>query len=186
VYRERQFLRLCRHIRRGKLGENQHWQKEIFVHWEGLFRKITELLQHTWQRNWIFVFKTLFPQKLFDVNFTDPISTRGLQLLNLLLPNVRNAQMRKRCVTTIKPGNQTTGNACIIWSDESSLRLFPTSGRVYVWDHPRKTTIRNAWFKQCNMEDVLWWCGQQYRCILLVHYYPSWPNNCKGVRGQVG
>jgi hypothetical protein len=30
-------------------GENQHWQKEIVIHREGLFRKITELLQHSWQ-----------------------------------------------------------------------------------------------------------------------------------------
>jgi hypothetical protein len=27
------------HQRRGTVGENQHWHKEIFVHWEGLFRK---------------------------------------------------------------------------------------------------------------------------------------------------
>jgi hypothetical protein len=50
-YRERQFLRFCRHTRfmgrqhqlRGTVGENQHW--------EGLFRKITELLLQRWQRN---------------------------------------------------------------------------------------------------------------------------------------
>jgi hypothetical protein len=36
-------------------------------------------------------------------------------------------------VTTIKPGRQTTGNECMIWSDESSFMLFPTSGGVYVW-----------------------------------------------------
>jgi hypothetical protein len=37
---------MCRqHQRRG----NQHWQEEAVVHWEGLFRKITQLLQHRWQ-----------------------------------------------------------------------------------------------------------------------------------------
>jgi hypothetical protein len=36
-------------------------------------------------------------------------------------------------VTTIKPGHQTTGNVCVLWSDESSFTLFPTSGRVYIW-----------------------------------------------------
>jgi hypothetical protein len=41
-----------------------------------------------------------------------------------------------RCInagdTTIKPGHQTTGNAGVIWSDESSFTLFLTSGRVHV------------------------------------------------------
>jgi hypothetical protein len=34
-------------------------------------------------------------------------------------------------VTTIKPGHQETGNARVIWSDESPFTLFPTSGRVW-------------------------------------------------------
>jgi hypothetical protein len=42
-------------------------------------------------------------------------------------------------VTTIKPGHQTTGNAQVIWSDESSFTLFPTSGRVCVWRIPKET-----------------------------------------------
>jgi hypothetical protein len=41
-------------------------------------------------------------------------------------------------VTTIKSGHQTTGNAHMIWSDESSFTLFSTSGRVYVWRTPKK------------------------------------------------
>jgi hypothetical protein len=57
MYPERQFLRLCQrtqivgrqHQRRGT-GEYQHWHKDIVVHGEGLFRKITRLLQ----QNWIF------------------------------------------------------------------------------------------------------------------------------------
>jgi hypothetical protein len=46
-----------------------------------------------------------------------------------------------RCVhdvTTIKPGHQKTGNAHMIWSDEWSFTLFPTSGRVYVWGTPKE------------------------------------------------
>jgi hypothetical protein len=35
-------------------------------------------------------------------------------------------------VTTIKPEHQTTGNARVIWPDESSFTLFPTSGRLYL------------------------------------------------------
>jgi hypothetical protein len=40
-------------------------------------------------------------------------------------------------VRAIKPGCQTTGNAHIIWSDESSFMLFPASGRVYIWRTPK-------------------------------------------------
>jgi hypothetical protein len=74
----------------------------------------------------------LFPQKLSDVSFTNPTYMVGLQLLNLRL-----LEVMLRCVndgaTTIKPGHQTTGNAHVIWSDELSFALFPTSGRVYIW-----------------------------------------------------
>jgi hypothetical protein len=33
-------------------------------------------------------------------------------------------------VPTIKPGHHTTGNSSVVWADESSFKLFPTSGRV--------------------------------------------------------
>jgi hypothetical protein len=42
-------------------------------------------------------------------------------------------------VTTIKPGHQINGNARVIWPDESSFTLFPTSGRVYVWRTSKET-----------------------------------------------
>jgi hypothetical protein len=78
---ERQFLRPCRHTRimgrqrqrRGTMGEYQHWQKEVVVHCEGLFREITKVQQHRWQQM----------QKVSDVSFTNPTSTVGLQFLNL-------------------------------------------------------------------------------------------------------
>jgi hypothetical protein len=83
----------------------------------------------TWQ-NWIFILKTLFPQKLSDASFTNPISTVGLQLLNFWL-----LKAVLRCVnhgvTTIKSGNQTTVNAL-------SFTLFPTSEKVYVWRTPKE------------------------------------------------
>jgi hypothetical protein len=109
VYRERQFPRSCRHQRimgrqdqrRETVDENQHWQKEIVVH-GGLFRIIAQVLQHKWQQNWIFILKTLFPQKLSDISFTNLTSMVGLHLLNLRLLNVM-----LRCInigaTTTKP-----------------------------------------------------------------------------------
>jgi hypothetical protein len=72
------------------------------------------------------------------VSFKNPTSMEGLQMLNLSLLKVM-----LRCVNngvmTIKPGYQTTGNASMIWSDESSFTLFPTSARVYVWRTPKQT-----------------------------------------------
>jgi hypothetical protein len=39
-------------------------------------------------------------------------------------------------VKTIKPGHQTIEN--VIWSDDLSLTLFPTTGRVYIWRTPKE------------------------------------------------
>jgi hypothetical protein len=102
-----------------------------------VFRKISELLQHRWQQNWIFILKTLFPQKLSDLSFTNPTSMVGLQLLNLwlLIVMLRDAN---DSFTTVKPGHQTTGNASVMWSDESSFTVFLTSGSVYVWKTPKE------------------------------------------------
>jgi hypothetical protein len=81
VYRERQFLKLCRHTRsmgrqhqwRGTVGQNFYCQKEIIIHWEGLFQKTTELLRHRWQQNGLFILKTLFPQKLWASRIQHPL-----------------------------------------------------------------------------------------------------------------
>jgi hypothetical protein len=171
------------HQRRGTVGEKQHWQKKIVAHWEGLFGKIIILLQHRWL-NWIFTLKTLFPQKLCDVSFINPTSTARLQLLNLRL-----LWLMLRCVngvTTIKPWHQITRNAAVIWSDESSFTLFPTSGRIYVWRTPKE-----AYNPECLVPTVKhgWGCddlGSNIMIFCWSHYYPSWLKYCKGVCGQVG
>jgi hypothetical protein len=41
-------------------------------------------------------------------------------------------------VMIIKPGYQTTGKAYMMWSDDSTFMLIPTSGRVYVWRTPKE------------------------------------------------
>jgi hypothetical protein len=48
----------------------------------------TTAAQMTGQQNWIYMLKTLFPQKLSDVSFTNPSPKVRLQLLNLLLLKV--------------------------------------------------------------------------------------------------
>jgi hypothetical protein len=61
-------------------------------------------------------------------------------------------------VTTTTPGHQTTGNVCVIWKDESSFMLFPTSGNLYVWRTPKE--VYNAWLQQWNTGEVLSWSGK--------------------------
>jgi hypothetical protein len=113
------------------MGKIKHWQKDHLSLRIVLKNHRTTAAQGTGQQNWIFIMKTLFPQELYDMSFTNPASTVELQLPNLWLLKVIF-----RCVndgvTTIKPGYQTTGSAHVLWSDESSFTLFPTSGRVYI------------------------------------------------------
>jgi hypothetical protein len=52
-------------------------------------------------------------------------------------------------VTTIKSGHQRTGNARVIWSDESFFILFPTSGRVCFW-----RTSKKACYPECLVPAV--------------------------------
>jgi hypothetical protein len=73
-------------------------------------------------------------------------------------------------VTTMKPGHQTTGNACVIWSDESSLTLLPTSGRVCIWRTPKK-----AYNSECVVPtvthgrgSVMVWAAVSWYSILVV------------------
>jgi hypothetical protein len=53
-----------------------------------IVRKIIAPPQYRWQQNRIFILKTLFPQKLSNMSFTNPTSMVGLQLLNLILLKV--------------------------------------------------------------------------------------------------
>jgi hypothetical protein len=77
-------------------------------------------------------------------------------------------------VTTIKPRHQTTGKACIIWSNESSIAPFPTSGRVYVWRTPKETyhpeclvpTVKH------RVGSVMVWAAISQYSILLVPLLP--------------
>jgi hypothetical protein len=65
------------------------------------------------------------------------------------LITVSNAQKCNNGVRTIKPGHETTGNAHMIWSDDSSSMLFPASGRVYIWRTPKE-----AYNLQCLVPTV--------------------------------
>jgi hypothetical protein len=67
-------------------------------------------------------------------------------------------------VTIMKHGHETTGNTGVIWSDESSFTLFPTSGRVYVMRIHKETHSRIPGF---NSET---WVGSVMLCAAISWY----------------
>jgi hypothetical protein len=174
------------HQRRGAVGENKHWQKEIVVLWEELYRKVTELLQHKWTAAEL------------NIRPEDSVSTKtvrrelhkssihGRAATAKLLITKSNAEMRTRCCLdhkTCTSDNWKRARGVVRWV---VLHAVP---------HIRKTLltvgeapIRNPWVQQWNTSGgrfceglgsnivVFWWS----------HYYPSWLNYCKGVCGQVG
>jgi hypothetical protein len=166
----------------GKISKEEPWAKV------NTDRKRSSYIQKDYfeRTECTLVFKILFPQRLSDVNFTNPISTVGLQLLNLWLLKVM-----LRCVndgvTNIKPRHQTTGKRArhmVSWVVLHAVPYIRKSLRF--WGHPRKPTILNAWVQQYNTGEVLWWFGQQYRGTVFwwSHYYPLWPNHYKGTNGR--
>jgi hypothetical protein len=120
------------HQRRGTVGKNQQTERD-----------------HCTVRRTVLKNHTTTTAKL-NIHLEDPVSTKtvrpelhtstcmvGLQLLNILLLKVMLRCVNKG-VMTIKLGHHTTGNTCLIWSDEMSFTLFPMSGRVYVWRTPKE------------------------------------------------
>jgi len=69
----------------GIVAEYQNSVKGVAINLRGVCLKIVELLHQRWQQNSIFILKTVFPKKWFNVSFTNPTSTVELQLLSLWL-----------------------------------------------------------------------------------------------------
>jgi hypothetical protein len=132
------------------VGKNQHWQKEIIIHWEGLFKKIIELLQHRWQQNWIFILMTISTKTVSH--------TVGLQLLNLWILRVM-----LRCVNDGVMSWPQNLETCT-WDDQMSRPSLCSLHQVQFTcrENPWKPTTWNAWFQKWNTGEVLWWFGQQY------------------------
>jgi len=93
----------------------------------GICLTIIELLQQGCQQNSLFILKTLFPQQQSDESFTNPTSKVQLRLVT------ENNATRSKRRSDIHKTWTAYDLKNVIWSDESSLTLFPTSGRVYVW-----------------------------------------------------
>jgi hypothetical protein len=139
------------------VAENQNYMKGITVHWKGLWPKITELLQQRWQQNSIFIWKTISTRTVWQELHKSNIH-RTAAIANPLITE-NNAKRHKRWHDDWK---------YVMWSDQLSFTLFPTSGWFMFGECPRKLIILNAWFQLWNMEVDLWWFGQQYLGILLV------------------
>jgi hypothetical protein len=173
MYRERQFLRLCRrtrimgrqHQQKETVGENQHWQEEIVVHWERLFRNIRTTAAQV--------------RAELNVHLEDPASTKtvwrelhkssihGRATAAKPLIVESNAQMHKRWRHNHKSwtsdkckraryGQMSRPSRCSLHQEEFTFG-----------EHPRKPTIRNAWFgSTVKHGEVLWWFRQQYRATV--------------------
>jgi hypothetical protein len=98
-----------------------------------------------------------------DVSFTNPTSMVGLQLLlKVMLRWVNDGDG----VTTIKPGYQTTGKVCMMWSDGSSFMLFPMPGRVYV-----RRTSKDAYILECLVRFQQWNTGKFMMVFTAISWY---------------
>jgi hypothetical protein len=97
----------------------------------------------------------LFPQKLFNVSFTNPTSTVGLELLNLLSTE-SNAQMNKWWHHDCETWHKTTG---YVWYDQMSC---PSCRSLHqeeftFGEHPRKPAITRGRF--CDGFGSNTWCS---------------------------
>jgi hypothetical protein len=113
---------------KGTVGKNQHWQKESLYIEKDCFEKSQNYCNTGDSRTEYSSWRPCCHKNCLKLSFTNPISMVELQLLNLWL---------LRCVCHDHK-TWTLGNACVIWSDELSFQLFPTSGWVYVWRTPKE------------------------------------------------
>jgi hypothetical protein len=145
---------------RGKADENQHWQKEIIV--EGLFKRITEVLQHRWAAE-------------LNIGLENPVSTKTvwhkLHESNIhsrasiakLLITESHAQTRKRWCHDHKTwtSEKSKHSRGMVWwiflhsvpYIRKSLRLESAQGSA------------ESGIPGCNIDtrEVLCWFRQQYR-----------------------
>jgi hypothetical protein len=87
--------------------------------------------------------------------------------------------------TTMKPGQQTTGNTHMIRSEESSFILFPTSGRVYIWRTPKECLVLTV---KHGGGSVMVWVAISWYSVLLVPLLPFMAELLQGntESGEVG
>ena len=115
-----------------------------------------------WQKNSIFIFKTLFPLKQSDQSFTWAAIAKPLITEN-------NAKRGKRWCDDCK---------YVIWSDDSSIMLFTTSGWVFVWKMPKEAY--NPEVKHRSGSVMIWAAISRYSAgpVIALHVQiAASPNN---------
>ena len=96
--------------------------------------------------------KTLFPQKQSDQSFTRAAIAKPLITEN-------NAKREKRWCDYHKIWMSDDWKY-VIWSDDSSITLFTTSGWVYVWKMPKEAY--NPEVKNGSGSVIIWAVISQY------------------------
>jgi hypothetical protein len=132
---------------------------------------ITTAAQVIGQQNWIFILKTLFPQEMSDASFTNPISTVGLQFLNLWLLKVILTIIGNG-VMTITSGHQTTGNAAWYGQMSRSSLCFLHQEKLYFENIQGSLKSRMPFFNS-EMRGILYnGLGSNIVAFFWSHYYP--------------
>ena len=169
---EQQFPRLwwCTKImgRRHKLGgilaDNQNYVKGITAHWRVLRLKSTELQQRRWQQNSIFLtWRPCFRKN--SQTRTWKSNTHGRCAIVKHVINENNAKRRKKWRDDHKTCT-VDDRKYIIWSEESPVTLFPTSGRVCVWRTPKE-----AYNPECLVPTAKHWGGSVMICAAISWYF---------------
>jgi hypothetical protein len=162
MYQQRQFLRLCRHTRimgwqhqqRGTVGENQHWQKEIVLHWKDCFQNSQNYCSTGDSRTEYSSWRPCFHRNCPTLASQIQHSRKGRNCS----PSDywSNAEMRK--LRSHDHETWTSDN----WYGQMSRPwyCFLHQDMFALWEHPRKPKLRNPWFQQSNMGPVLWCFGE--------------------------
>jgi hypothetical protein len=137
---------------RGRVAENNISYKVI--HWKRLFRKISE------QLNILESWRLCFHKKVYNLGFSNPLSTVVLQLINLWL-----LKALLRCVnsgvTTMKPGYETAGDAWYGRMCHYPSHYFSITWRVDFWrTHNPEYLVPTLEDKRCFVivrAAVLYW-----------------------------
>jgi hypothetical protein len=96
-----------------------------------------KLPEQRWQQNSVFILKTPIPQKKVRRDIHKP-TIHGKAAIAKPLITENNSKWRKRCCDDHKTWTSDDWKY-VIWSDESSFTLYPTSDRIYVWRTPKET-----------------------------------------------
>jgi hypothetical protein len=148
------------HQRRRTMGENQHCQKETVVHWERLFRKITQLLQHGWSAAELNIHfedtvsththTHTHTKKTCYMSFANPTSTTGPKVI---LRRVKGCHDRK----TWTWDNWKRALGVVRWA---VLHAVPYIMKIYIWITPKEVYI-----PKCIIPTGSTWTGWVISCI---------------------